>query len=461
MPTLRLINPRNPLSHLMDSAVARRVTFGRKALFVPLGLMVAAAVVPRRWRVELVDENAGPVPVDRGADLVGITAMTCQAPRAYEIADAYRRLGVPVVLGGIHPSCLPAEALEHATAVAVGEAEGTLPRMIADYEAGRLGGIYRAEGDVEIAAPRRDLLPRRDYLVWNTVQVSRGCPHRCRFCTTHAMYGGRYRFRPVEAVCDEIRDLGARRVIFADDNVVGRRDWSRRLFTELRKLGVRWAGQATLTVARDPEMLHLIKASGCMGLIFGLESPRAETLRLGGKTWCDPSEYPALLARVRRAGIGAWGSFLLGFDTDTVESLRATVRFARRVRLAFACFPILTPYPGTAIYEDLSAEGRILTRDWAKYNGATVVFEPKRMTARQLALAQVAAFREFLSWRSMWERLSLVPLQKWAWLMNLGAGRGFWYYYRRQGRRWPDFRDVLALGTEAGAREPAQSATRR
>jgi radical SAM superfamily enzyme YgiQ (UPF0313 family) len=169
VPRLRLINPRNPLNHLVENDVARRLTFGRKAIFMPLGLTVAAAVVPRVWQVEISDECTGPVPMAADVDLVGITAMTCQAPRAYEIADAYRKLGVPVILGGIHPSALPDEALTHATAVAVGEAEGTLPRMLTDFAAGRMAGIYRAEGNVEIATPRRDLLNKRDYLVWNAV----------------------------------------------------------------------------------------------------------------------------------------------------------------------------------------------------------------------------------------------------------------------------------------------------
>jgi len=453
MPTLRLINPRNPLNHLVDNDVARRLTFGRKAIFMPLGLAVAAAVVPRRWDVEIVDECTRRVPIDRDADLVGITAMTCQAPRAYEMADAYRRLGVPVVLGGIHPSCVPDEALEHATAVAVGEAEGTLPQMIADFEAGRLGGVYRADGQVEIAAPRRDLLNPRDYFVWNAVQVSRGCPHRCRFCTTHAMYQGRYAVRPVEAICDEIRDLGAKRVIFADDNVVGNRRWARDLFRELAKLRVGWAGQVTIEVARDPALLARMKRSGCMGLIVGLESPNPESLALGRKTYCDPKDYIPLLGRIQAARIGTWGSFLFGFDCDTVESLHETVRFARRARLGITCYPILTPYPGTPLFDDYDRQGRILTRDWSKYNGATAVFQPKRMTPQQLANCQMAAFREFYSWPSMRERLSLWPMQTWAWIINLSIHQGLRYYYRRQKKRMPDFRqahtwEILPVGAE-------------
>jgi len=449
MRKLRLISPINPLNHLMESDIARRVTFGRKAIFMPLGLAVAAAVVPRAWQVEIVDESTRPVPIAKDVDLVGITAMTCQAPRAYEIADAYRALGVPVILGGIHPSGLPDEAILHATAVAVGEAEGTLPRMIADFEAGRLGGIYRPEGQVEIAAPRRDLLKKEDYLVSSAVQVSRGCPHKCRFCTTHAMYAGRYSMRPIEAICDEIRDLGAKRIVFADDNIIGHPKWAREFYKELAKLGVTWCGQATITVARDPELLHLMKQSGCSGLIVGLESPNPESLREGNKTYCDPKDYIPLLSEMRRAKIGTWGSLLLGFDCDTVESLHATVKFARDARLGITCYPILTPYPGTPLFAEYESQGRLLTRDWSKYNGATVVFQPKNMTPRQLANCQTAAFREFYSWRSMWERLSLWPPQKWTWIINIGINQGFRHYYRRTRKHMPDFREAHLWEAEA------------
>ncbi|MCX5670493.1 MAG: radical SAM protein, partial [Planctomycetota bacterium] len=358
----------------------------------------------RSWQVEIVEECVQGVPVTKDVDLVGITAMTCQAPRAYAIADAYRRLGVPVILGGIHPSCLPEEALPHATAVAVGEAEGTLPRMLDDFAAGRLGGIYRAEASAEIAAPRRDLLNPRDYFVNNAVQISRGCPMRCKFCTTAAMYGGRYSVRPIAAILQEIRDLGARRVVFADDNVVGDFRWAKEFLKELGKLGIQWTGQVTLNIARDDEMLALLKASGCTGLILGLESPNPESLREGHKTVCPAEDYLPLIRKLQVAGIGTWGSFLMGFDADTVESLHAAVRFAR---------------------------------------------QPKRMTPRELANCQVAAFREFYSWGSMWERLTLWPFQKWAWIINISINQGFRHYYRRQKKRMPDFQEAHLWTAEA------------
>jgi radical SAM superfamily enzyme YgiQ (UPF0313 family) len=449
MPRLRLINPKNPLNGLVQNDVARRVTFGRKAIFMPFGLMVAAAAVPRLWQVEIVDECIQGVPVAKDVDLVGITAMTCQAPRAYEIADAYRGIGVPVILGGIHPSCLPEEALPHATAVAVGEAEGTLPRMIEDFAAGRLSGIYRADASAEIATPRRDLLNPRDYLVNNAVQISRGCPMRCKFCTTAAMYCGRYSVRPIEAILQEVRDLGAKRVVFADDNMVGDFRWAKAFLRELAKLNIQWTGQATLNIARDDEMLALLKASGCAGLILGLESPNPVSLREANKAVCPAKDYLPLLRKVQAVGIATWGSFLMGFDADTVESLHAAVRFARQAELDISSYPILTPYPGTPLFDEYDAAGRILTRDWAKYTAGTVVFQPKQMTPRELANCQMAAFREFYSWRSMWQRLTVWPFQKYAWIINISINQGLRYYYRRQKRRMPDFHEAHLWAAEA------------
>jgi radical SAM superfamily enzyme YgiQ (UPF0313 family) len=448
MPKLRLINPQNPLNGLVQSDLVRRLTFGRKAVFMPLGLMVAAGTVPRSWQVEIVDECVQGATVAKDVDLVGITAMTCQAPRAYEIADAYRRLDVPVILGGIHPWSLPQEALQHATAVAAGEAEGTLPRMLEDFAAGRLAGIYRTEGDVEIGTPRRDLLNSRDYFVNNAVQVSRGCPMRCKFCTTSALYGGRHKARAIDAILQEIRELGAKRVVFADDNMFGDFRWAKNFLKELAKLQIQWSGQAPLSIARDREMLALLKPSGCTGVILGLESPNPASLYEGNKTICPAEEYLPLIRRLQAARITTWGSFVMGFDADTVETLHGAVRFARQAELDISSFPILTPYPGTPLFEEYEAAGRILTRDWAKYTGGTVVFQPKRMTSRELANSQVAAFREFYSWRSMWQRLTLWPLQKWTWIINISINQGFRYYYRRQKKRMPDFQESHLWATE-------------
>ena len=435
MPRIRLINPRNWFSEITNSRIVRRLTLGRKALFMPLGLCVAAATVPKGWQVEVHDECVEPLMVKADVDVVGITAMTCQAPRAYEIADAYRRIGVPVILGGIHPSMLPQEALEHADAVAVGEAESTMPQMTADFEAGRMAGIYRASGQWHIAAPRRDLLRTKDYLVASAVQTSRGCPHRCRFCTTHAMYAGRYSWRPVEEVMEEIDRLGMKRVFFSDDNLFGNQKWAMGLFEALAKRKIRWGGQASIDIARDEKTLRLVKRSGCTGLIYGLESDSADNLEASGKTYCDAGDYLERIRRTQQAELAVWGSFIFGFEADTVESCRKRVEFARSARLEMCNFTIMTPYPGTELYNDFESQGRLTSRDWSRYNGGSVVIKPNHMTADELQNVWSESYRNFFSWGGIYQRLGLRSSKKGSWLINSAIHGALSHYYRLQRRK--------------------------
>jgi radical SAM superfamily enzyme YgiQ (UPF0313 family) len=247
---LRLINPRSALSTLTMPQIIRHMTFSRRGLFMPLNLAICAAVVPEGWDAEIVDENitAAPHALNAaGVDAVGIGAMTTQARRAYELADGYRKLGVPVILGGIHPSARPAEALEHGTIVCRGDAECTLPRALRDLDRGEARSTYdwTEDPDAPIATPRKDLLDPKDYLVFNPIQTTRGCPHGCTFCTTPAIFGRRYRKRSIPAIVEEMREAKERFrskvFIFSDDDVAGNHAWAMDLFEAIRPLGIRWA----------------------------------------------------------------------------------------------------------------------------------------------------------------------------------------------------------------------------
>jgi len=447
---LRLINPRSALSTITMPEIIRRMTFSRKALFAPLNLAICAAVVPDGWDVEIVDENAADrphAPAAAGVDAVGIGAMTTQARRAYELADAYRRLGVKVILGGIHPSALPDEAALHADVVCRGDAEGTLPRALRDLAAGGAKALYdwRDCPDAPIATPRKDLLDPADYLVFNPIQTTRGCPHGCTFCTTPAIFGRRFRQRDVGDIVEELRAakerFRSRVFIFSDDDVAGNQRWAMDLLDAMRPLGVRWASQCDILIADNDRLLAAMRDSGCVGLILGLESPRGETLRLAGKRYARAEDYLRRIRKIQSYGISIWGSFIFGFDTDGWRDCMNAVRFARRARLCMSCYPILTPYPGTAIFEQFRAEGRLLTEDWDKYNGATVVFRPARMTVEELRHAQMAAFHEFYTPSSAFARLGLWPLKRNSWLANLAIHRGLTYYYSRRARPLPRFAD--------------------
>ncbi len=421
--------------------VIRRMTFSRKALFAPTGLMICAAVVPEHWDVELIDECALDAPhVPRAdVDLVGISAMTTQARRAYDLADEYRRLGVPVVLGGIHPSALPEEALQHADSVCQGDAESTLPHLIADFDDARARGLeprtalkprydWAEFETAPIATPRKDVINPADYLVANPIQTTRGCPHNCNFCTTPAVFGRRFRLRSVSDIVEEIRSAKERQrawcYIFADDNFGGNQAWALELCEALKPLKVAWATQCDVLISRNDKLLRAMRESGCVGLILGLESPKTDTLREAGKKFVQPDTYGERIRKIRSFDISLWGAFIFGFDHDTWQDCMQACRFAQRMDLAMSCYPILTPYPGTEFFRQFEREGRIRTYDWERYNGASVVFEPKQMTPKELRHAQMAAFAEFYSPRSAFRRLQLWPLKLRAWVANVACWQG-------------------------------------
>lgn len=455
--TLRLINPRSALSTVTMPEIIRRMTFSRRALFMPLNLAVCAAVVPDGWDVEIIDENVSDephVPPADGIDAVGIGAMTTQARRAYELADAYRALGVPVILGGIHPSALPDEALAHAAIVCRGDAEATLPVALADLDAGCAKSFYDWEDypPAPIATPRKDLLDPKDYLVFNPIQTTRGCPHGCTFCTTPAIFGRRFRQRDIGEIVEEMRHareaFNTRMFIFSDDDVAGNHAWAMELFAAIKPLGIKWASQCDILISRNTKLLRLMRESGCEGVILGLESPRAGTLAEAGKRYARAESYIQQIRTIQAHGISMWGSFIFGFDSDDWRDCMNAVRFAQRARLSMSCYPILTPYPGTEIFETYRRDGRLLTEDWDKYNGSTVVFQPERMTINELRHAQMAAFNEFYALPSVVRRLRLLPLKGKSWIANVALHRGLAYYYAKKRRPLPRFVDYLRPDAE-------------
>ncbi len=453
---LRLINPSSPLSTITMPGIIRQMTFTRKALWTPLSLTCLASAVPADWDVEIIDEctRQQPHQAAAGPDVVGITAMTAQAERAYALADEYRRLGVTVLMGGIHPSALPSEALMHCDAVCSGDGEPCLPHMLTDWQAGQLKRIYHWADypETKISTPRKDLLAPADYLVFNPIQTTRGCPHGCKFCTTSAIFGRKYRMRPVADVVEEIKHArevyGSRTFMFSDDNFAGNQAWAMELCSALEPLNVRWASQCDILIARNEKLLAAMRRSGCLGLILGLESPSADTLREAGKRFVRPDEYIERIRRIQAHRINLWGAFIFGFDHDDWRRCRDVVRFGERAGLVMACFPILTPYPGTEVWADLRRQGRLLTERWQLYNGANVVFEPKNFTQAQLRHAQMAGFSEFYSLPSIVRRMKLWPPKPRSMAANLAIWKGIRYYYAKACRevpRWRHFADADRL----------------
>lgn len=382
--------------------VGRRRWFnGRTFRFSMLSLLSVAAVCPPEAKVRLVDEQIEEVPWDESFDIVGITCMTALAPRAYEIAAAFRQQGIPVVLGGIHPTLLPDEALRHADAVVVGDAEGLWPQVVADLRHGRSRGIYRHACSPHLRGlPElpRFRLSRRGYATLQAVQATRGCPHGCAFCSITAAANGQHRCRPMAEVIEEIRGLPSRFFLLVDDNLMANRDYAQEFLQALRPLRKQWAGQTTLALARDPELLRLASEAGCIGVFVGLETFSETNLTDMNKTCHRASEYRAAVQAFHAHGIGVEAGVVFGFDGDRSEVFRRTLKILEELQIDAIQVSLVTPLPGTRLFENMT--DRILDWNWADYDFHHVVFQPRGMSVEALQAGHDWITREFYRpWR--------------------------------------------------------------
>jgi radical SAM superfamily enzyme YgiQ (UPF0313 family) len=378
--------------------------------FPSLSLAAIAAATPAEWEVVLGDENMRPLDLTSDVQLVGLTAMTPQAPRAYEIAAAFRARGIPVVMGGFHASNLPDEALSHVDAVVVGEGDLVWPLLLADLKKGRLQRIYRASARIDMASipiARREIFTDQGYLLTNTVQTTRGCPHECEFCSVTAFFGKSYRERPLDLVLAELEMLrrSGSFTFFVDDNLVANRRYALELFAGMRGMGFKWLSHAPIDFALDDELLKAAGAAGCVGMFVGFESLNQDTLVALGKKTNQAAGYLEQIRAIQGAGIGILGSFVLGCDGDTPAIFEPILRFCEKARLEAAIFPILTPYPGTRVRGRLEQENRITSNDWRDYDMGHVNFIPDGMSAQELQDGHDWLNSSFYSFSSMYRRI--------------------------------------------------------
>ncbi len=449
---IRFVNPHNDSNMYVAPKFirhARRITpdlnfYATGALFPPLNLATLAALTPPEHEVVIDDGCVGPVTATESADLVAMTAMTAQAPEAYRLADEYRSRGIPVVLGGIHPSMCPDEAGEHADTVVLGEADRLWPDLVRDFANGKSKARYHDPEPVDLAdvvIPRRDLLDPSGYICFNSVQTTRGCPFDCNFCSVTTMSGVKYRFRPVEKVIEELRAIDARSIYFVDDNIIGNPKKAKELFKALAPLKRKWASQVTINFARDKELMRLARESGCQGVFIGFETTSDKSVRDAGKGVNRPKEYLRDIGRIREAGIKVWGSFIFGFDNDDLDVFQHTLEFVEKAKLEFAQFSLMTPLPGTALYRQFEEEQRFVHRDWEKYDLGSIVFRHPLLTAKRLHFEKNRAYRRFYSIRSMIKRNGL-PKNKsdlFVWISNLAVrgllnqrwGNDYWAWKER------------------------------
>ncbi len=420
----------------------------KKAPGPHLGLAMVAALTPLEVEVSLTDENVAVIDFQKEIDLVGITALTITAKRAYEIADTFRAKGVKVILGGSHPSALPKEASQHADAVVIGEAEGIWANVIEDFKANKLQRIYSQREQpslLNLPIPRRDLFANGAYFFRNTISTTRGCPYACSFCSVTSFFGHTYRCRPVEEILKEIETMNYKKLIcFVDDNIAGKPKFAKELFRALVSYKLKWIAQASVTIARDDELLKLAAASGCMILLIGFETLSQDNLAAMGKRVNVVDEYEMVIRKIHSHGIAIHGFFILGLDEDDEYVFERTVRFAQKMQLESAQFAWPVPYPGTALYKSLDKAGRIITKSWSQYE-SIVVFEPKLMSREILQKGRDWVWREFYSLPSIWKRLGIthrhsVPL----WMLNLYY-RSFWRRKFRANRDSNKFKPSLRL----------------
>ena len=376
--------------------------------FPYLALTILAALTGEEWKISIIDENVDAIDFSDLPDLVAISIMTPLAKRGYEIADAFRGKGVSVVLGGIHPTMMKDEAKTHADSVVMGEAEKTWPLVLSDFKRGNLQPFYESANFCsldKLAVPKRNLLNRKGYFFTNTVQTTRGCPFDCVFCSVTSFYGRTYRVRPVENVISEIGQMEKGFLFFVDDNIVGKPSYAKELFGALIPLKIKWFSQASLSVVKDRELLNLAQRSGCKGLFIGFESLSQENLRAMGKSTNRVSEYKDAIRMLHDHGIGIQGSFIFGMDHDDSSVFSDVIRFIEKTHLEAVLFSVLTPFPGTRIYETLQRENRIIDTDWEKYDMNHVVFRPKKMTPEELQEGFNWAYRRLYGHRSILTRL--------------------------------------------------------
>ncbi len=378
-----------------------------------LALPILASLSPADVEISFTDDLLTPIDLGKelkDVDLVGITVLSKTALRAYHIADAYRKKGIPVVLGGIHPTAVPEEAKEHADSVVVGEAEEVWPHLVEDARTGNLKPFYRQAGYTDLSKmpmPRRDILPRKGYFPVDVVQVTRGCPSRCEFCSVQNFFGETYRCRPVSDVVDEVRRLPHRLMMFNDDNIIGNPSYSKELLKALIPLKKRWFSQASLTGLKKVENVELLAKSGCNGLLIGFESLSKPNLIRSQKHQNDPTEYREIIHSLHRSGIAVCGSFIFGFDEDDPSVFEETVSFAIQTKLFSAIFMILTPYPGTALYHRVKNEGRLVQDRWwllEKPEDSSPYFLPMKMGTETLREGWKKAWKDFNSFPSIWKR---------------------------------------------------------
>ncbi len=391
----------------------------KQVFMIPLTPYLLAGLTPPEWQVRIVHEYTDEIPFDSTFDLVGITVTTLHSKRAYQIAERFRDAGVKVVLGGFHPTLFPDEAEKHADAIILGEAEQVWAKVLGDAAAGRLQKRYRADclHDLQVLpVPRYDLVNLKHFRISVfPVEFSRGCPYNCDYCSVTQFYGHKHRVRPPEQVVRDIRATGSRFIGFVDDNIAGSLDRAAELFEAMIPMNIRWSTQVSLRLADNPEMLALAYRSGLRYVIVGIETLDPQNLASVNKLTVNQiAQYIPKIRLFQKHGITVCTNLMFGFDGDTPETFEQAFRFIKSMRVMVNPY-IVTPYPGTRLYERMESDGRLLHTEYRRYTSYRTVFQPRNFSPDELdrlflsfyqrcfSLPLIARrFMNMLSWREPW-----------------------------------------------------------
>ena len=379
----------------------------QKYLSYLLAIPTLAALTPDENEIRIFDENIEDIDFSWAPNLAGITVRTMFANRAYEIAEEFGRLGIKTILGGIHPSMCPDEALQHCDSVVIGEAEGVWLDVLRDAENGSLKKTYKKEGFADLKktpiAVRTAI--SRDRYFSDVVQTTKGCPFSCEFCSVHAFDGQRIRSRSVEQVVQEINEINnspstykkKKAIFFADDNIIANKGFARELFSALKECNINWMCQASINISQEEELLSLMRTSGCGAIFIGFESLSQKNLSSMNKGVNKKFEFGAAIKKIQSHGILGHSSFMVSYDDDSQESFDELIQFIQENNLLVPLLNILTPFPGTKLFKRFEKEKRILHRDWDKYDTKHVVFSPSGMSADELFAGYRRILREVYS----------------------------------------------------------------
>jgi radical SAM superfamily enzyme YgiQ (UPF0313 family) len=393
---------------LVSPSVNPNEKTNKQMLMPQLALFILQGLTPKEHQVTTVDEEAEDIDLEHDCDLVGISCMTSNASRAYLMAREFKKRGRTVVLGGVHPTLLPDEALLYADAVVIGEAEGVWAELLEDYKKGSLKKIYHnPRPDLSRYVPKDfSKITKRHLFGMVPIMTSRGCPYHCDFCCVTDLFGKEIRHIPIDNVVRDITESGARNFMFLDDNVIGHPAYAKELFAAIRPLKISWVGQSSISMlVNDDELLKLAAESGCKGLFIGLESVKEAQMKSMRKSFKSLEGLENGLKKMRKAGIFVLASMIFGFDEDTEDVFDETVKFLIKNKLHTVAFNVLTPYPRTKTFQKMKEEGRLLTNDWKYYDHSTVVFQPKNMSPYELMIGKIKARKKFYSLGSILGRL--------------------------------------------------------